>query len=177
MSRKKLFTFPICRGGEGGGKVSTSKLLVCVLRILPEGAMMIGLIVIIHVRSTEHKFYIFPTYFFSQNSWHHEIIKDFQTLYNWKIPLKIGSECQCVPTYCCITFSKSIDVRVKITSVLSFYRICINNLSPNQKLREQKAYILIRSLWAFLSKKKPMFNVTVQNNCEEASDFIFEEIA
>ena len=73
--------------------------------------------------------------------------------------------------------SKSIDVRVKITSVLSFYRICINNLSSNQKLREQKAYILIWSLWAFLSKKKPMFNVTVQNNCEEASDFIFEEIA
>ena len=73
--------------------------------------------------------------------------------------------------------SKSIDVRVKITSVLSFYRICINNLSLNQKLREQKAYILIRSLWAFLSKKKSMFNVTAQNNCEEALDFIFEEIA
>ena len=73
--------------------------------------------------------------------------------------------------------SKSIDVRVKITSVLSFYRICINNLSPNQKLQEQKGYILIRNLWAFLSKKKLMFNVSVQSNCEEAPDFIIEEFA
>ena len=133
--------------------------------------MMIVLVVITHVRSTEYKFYIFPTYFFFS-----KIVGTMKSN-NWKIPLKIGSECQCVPTYCCITFSKSIDVRVKITSVLSFYRICMNNLSPNQKLREQKAYILIRNLWAFLSKRKLMFNVTVQNNCEEASDFIFEEIA
>ena len=57
--------------------------------------------------------------------------------------------------------SKSIDERVKITSVLSFYRICINNLSPNQKLQEQKDYILIRNLWAFLSKNDSMFTVTV----------------